>query len=71
MAGVPTVLQAHATVAFPNSDDNPHVYLTGDIHPKNLQGADIERARVVLEQVRTKLRAWLRQQIQGFQATIH
>ena len=69
--GVPTVLQAHATIEFPNSDDNPHLYLTGDIHPKNLVGDDKERAKQVLVQVRDQLIAWLNQRIAGFQQTIH
>lgn len=68
---VPMVLQAHATIEFPSAEDNPHLYLTGDIHPKNLQGEDRERAKVVLTQVRAQMLEWLRQQIVSLQATLH
>jgi hypothetical protein len=70
VSGVPTVLQAHATIEFPNSDDNPHLYLSGNIHPKGLAGADVARANAVLTAVRTELLNWLKTEIEAFQQTI-
>ncbi len=69
--GVTKVLQAHATIAFPVSDDNPHLYLTGDeIDAKGLEGADKERAKQVLTRVRVQLLNWLIQQVTAFQGTL-
>jgi hypothetical protein len=71
VAGVPTVLQAHATIEFPNAEDNPHLYLSGNIHPKGLVGDDIARANAVLTAVRNELLVWLENEIKEFQKTIH